>query len=78
MNSNLARIVDLPELSIPDSKLAHFYDRIKHEPETTFGNVKADALAEGSAPHPWQFLQRHVRTAWAVNLSASSNRKFKH
>jgi hypothetical protein len=23
-----------------------FYDRIKHKPETTFGNVKADVLAD--------------------------------
>ncbi len=44
-------------VSIPDSKLAReitelvrdiqaFYDGIKHKPETTFGNVKADVLAD--------------------------------
>ena len=37
-----------------------FYDGIKHKPETTFGNVKADVLADKD-PHfaPRQFLQRH-------------------
>jgi hypothetical protein len=36
-----------------------FYDGIKHKPETTFGNVKADVLADKD-PHfqARQFLQR--------------------
>ena len=39
-----------------------FYDGIKHKPDTTFGNVKADVLADKD-PHftPRQFLQRHPR-----------------
>ncbi len=36
-----------------------FYNGIKHKPETTFGNVKADVLAEqGSRLSTGQFLQR--------------------
>ncbi len=43
-----------------------FYDGIKHKPETTFGNVKADVLADrGSEFPPRQFLQRHPRFALA-------------
>ena len=39
-----------------------FYDGIKHKPETTFGNVKADVLADKDPHfHPRQFLQRHPR-----------------
>jgi hypothetical protein len=38
-----------------------FYDGIRHKPETTFGNVKADVLAEGSRLQARQLLQRDSR-----------------
>ena len=41
-----------------------FYDRIKHKPDTTFGNVKADVLADKDPHFPSrQFLQRDPRLA---------------
>src|SRR6202043_1213674 len=56
-----------------------FYDGIKHKPETTFGNVKADVLSgQGSDLQAGQFLQRDPRLRLArLNLSAFSKRTFK-
>jgi hypothetical protein len=50
----------------------------KHKRETTFGNVKADVLADKD-PHftRGNFCSAIRRSAWRVNLSASSKRKFK-
>jgi hypothetical protein len=40
-----------------------FYDGIKRKPETTFGKVKADVLADKNPQFQHQFLQRHPRFA---------------
>ena len=53
----------------PDFKediIQAFYDGIKHKPDTTFGNVKADVIAD-KEPHfrTRQLLQRHPRLALA-------------
>jgi hypothetical protein len=49
--------------------MSPFYDGIKHKPETTFGNVKADVLVDkGSSLRAGKFLQRDPRLA-LVGLS---------
>jgi hypothetical protein len=51
-----------------------FYDGIKHKPETTFGNVEADVLADKeSSLHPRKFLQRHPSIRWARISAVSIN-----
>ncbi|ACI51447.1 metal dependent phosphohydrolase [Gluconacetobacter diazotrophicus PA1 5] len=43
-----------------------FYDGIKHKPETTFGNVKADVLADKDPHfHAGNFCSVIRRSAWA-------------
>jgi hypothetical protein len=44
-----------------------FYDGIKHEPDTTFGNVEADVIADKEPNfHPGNFCSVIRRSAWAV------------
>lgn len=45
-----------------------FYDGIKHKPETTFGNVKADVIADKD-PHfcPGNFCSVIRQSAWPAN-----------
>ena len=43
-----------------------FYDGIKHKPETTFGNVKADVLADKEARfHRGNFCEVIRRSSWS-------------
>jgi hypothetical protein len=45
--------------------LQAFYDGIKHKPETTFGNVKADVLADKIPGfHRWNFCSVIRNSAW--------------
>jgi len=56
-----------------------FYDGNKHKPETTFGNVNADVLADKD-PHftPRQFLQRDPRIRLARMIPLTSSREAQH
>ena len=54
-----------------------FYEGIKHKPETTFGNVKADVLADKDPHfHRGKFLQRDPRLALARLTAARRRRQF--
>jgi hypothetical protein len=42
-----------------------FYDGIKHKPQTTFGNVKADVIADKDRHfHPGNFCHVIRQSAW--------------
>jgi hypothetical protein len=56
-----------------------FYDGIKHKPETTFGNVNADVLADKDPHfHRGNFLQRHPRIRLARVTPLPMRSKAKH
>ena len=54
-----------------------FYEGIKHKPETTFGNVKADVLADKNPHFRRGILLRNPRVALARLTAAPRRRRFR-
>jgi hypothetical protein len=56
------------EANFKESIIDHFYEGIKHKPETTFGNVKADVLALKDPEHfvRGNFCSIILGSAWPI------------